>query len=200
MLNSFFFITLSHGQYLLCVIWNSKSVQLILFKFCSVYIQIEDVHLLLYSPQTKSGGIKESRPSVCLSIQISTFPEKFWRDKANILTSQCSMTWFTLIGFESIGEIHSLKVMGNSSRFISFKLWFCPYEKYNCSLVIWFFPLNFLTYLTFKTGVKNAYITGMFCSDAGPNTILVFLCHQLIARHHLCKQIFYQIVYNAVEN
>ena len=25
------------------------------------------------------------------------------------------MTWFTLIGFESIGEIHSLKVMGNSS-------------------------------------------------------------------------------------
>ena len=46
---------------------------------------------------------------------ISTFPEKCWRHKANILTSQCSMTWFTLIGFESIGGIHSLKVMGNLS-------------------------------------------------------------------------------------
>ena len=25
---------------------------------------------------------------------------------------------------------------------------FFPYEKYNCSLVIWFFPLNFLKYLS----------------------------------------------------
>jgi hypothetical protein len=46
---------------------------------------------------------------------ISTFPEKNLGHKANILTSQCAMTWFTLIGFESIGEIHSLKVMGNLS-------------------------------------------------------------------------------------
>jgi hypothetical protein len=36
----------------------------------SVYIHIEDVHLLLYSHKQRLGGIKESRPSVCLSIQI----------------------------------------------------------------------------------------------------------------------------------
>jgi hypothetical protein len=40
----FFFITLSHGRYLVCVIWNSKSVQLILFKLCTVFIYILNEH------------------------------------------------------------------------------------------------------------------------------------------------------------
>ena len=70
----FFFITLSHGWYLhvVCVIWNSKSVQLILFKLCTVFIYIFTYWRcspVIILPQTKTGGIKESRPSVCLSIQ-----------------------------------------------------------------------------------------------------------------------------------
>ena len=102
-----FFITLSHGRYLVCVIWNSKSVQLILFKLCTVFIYIlNDVFI---------HSFRNCRNNPIDKFHISTFPEKCWRHKANILTSQCSMTWFTLIGFESIGEIHSLKVMGNSS-------------------------------------------------------------------------------------
>jgi hypothetical protein len=103
----FVFITLSHGRYLVCVIWNSKSVQLILFKLCTVFIYIlNDVFI---------HSFRNCRNNPIDKFHISTFPEKFWCHKANILTSQCSMTWFTLIGFESIVEIHSLKVMGNSS-------------------------------------------------------------------------------------
>ena len=73
------------------------------------------------------------------------------------------MTWFTLIGFESIGEIHSLKVMGNSS--VDSKDLFPlnhDFVDMKHIIVVW-------------TGVKNAYITGMFCSDACPDTILVLL-------------------------
>jgi hypothetical protein len=96
-----FFITLSHGRYLhvVCVIWNSKSVQLILFKLCTVFIYILKMFICYYTPTNKDWGYK-GITSICLSVH----PDFV-------------------------------------SRHISV--------------------------------YKNAYITGMFCSDAGPDMILV---------------------------
>ena len=95
------FITLSHRRYLICVIWNSKSVQLILFKRCTVFIYILKMFTCFYTPTNKDWGYK-GITSICLSVHT-----------------------------------------------------------------------DFVSRHTGISVYKNAYITGMFCSDAGPDTILV---------------------------
>jgi hypothetical protein len=63
----FFFITLSHGRYLVCIIWNSKSVQLIFFKLCTVFIYILKMFTCYYTPTNKDWGYK-GITSICLSV------------------------------------------------------------------------------------------------------------------------------------
>ena len=69
MLNIIFFITLSHGRYLhvVCIIWNSKSVQLILFKLCTVFIYILKMFTCYYTRTNKDWGYK-GITSICLSV------------------------------------------------------------------------------------------------------------------------------------
>jgi type III secretory pathway component EscR len=67
-----FFITLSHGRYLVCVIWNSKSVQLILFNLCTVFIYILKMFTCYYIPTSKDWGYK-GITSICLSNYLNTF-------------------------------------------------------------------------------------------------------------------------------
>jgi hypothetical protein len=62
-----FFITLSHGRYLVYVIRNSKSVQIILFKLCTVFIYILKMFTCYYTPTSKDWGYK-GITSICLSV------------------------------------------------------------------------------------------------------------------------------------
>jgi hypothetical protein len=68
-----FFITLSHRRYLICVIWNSKSVQLILFKLCTVFIYILKMFTCYYTPTNKDWGYK-GITSIVLNIFNSFLP------------------------------------------------------------------------------------------------------------------------------
>jgi hypothetical protein len=101
----YFFYHSITWAYLVCVIWNSKSVQLILFKLCTVFIYILKMFTCYYTPTNKDWGYKGIK-SICLS-----------------------------------GHPDFV------SRHISV--------------------------------YKNAYITGMSCSDAGPDTILVLFLNLL---------------------
>ena len=68
-------------QYLLSVICNSNSFQLILFKLCSVCIHIEDVHLLLWT-DLKIFFI------YFLYAELSHFLSLYW---CNLKLQQCSI-------------------------------------------------------------------------------------------------------------
>ena len=72
-----FFITLSNGRYLVCVIWNTKSVQLILFKLCTVFIYILKMFTCYYTPTNKDWGYK-GITSICLSVHPDVTKQIFW--------------------------------------------------------------------------------------------------------------------------